>query len=222
LSTLLSTGRIWVGVAREVIHDPLQSPNHLVESADAIPGEGLHILLQGEDSRALLIIDPIDLSHHVVITRIDVPTDLIEMPNEVLREGALGVEVISEEEFTNNFARNPLEKRNKLSEGSASMAWDNRGGQLSVVGVVLINEPELLGVLKVPNSNVPILCETGRGPGELAVLVATSLHIRFDSLSDLAHEGANVLYRELSRRGVAVNSCLTLNCFLLRQLSHLL
>jgi hypothetical protein len=144
------------------------------------------------------------------------------MPNEVLREGALGVEVISEEEFTNNFARNPLEKRNKLSEGSASMAWDNRGGQLSVVGVVLINEPELLGVLKVPNSNVPILCETGRGPGELAVLVATSLHIRFDSLSDLAHEGANVLYRELSRRGVAVNSCLTLNCFLLRQLSHLL
>jgi hypothetical protein len=54
------------------------------------------------------------------------------------------------------------------------------------------------------------------------MLVSVSLDVRLDSLSDLDHEGANILHRELSRRGLAVNSCLTLNRFLLRQLSHLL
>jgi hypothetical protein len=54
------------------------------------------------------------------------------------------------------------------------------------------------------------------------MLVSVPLDVRFDSLSDLGHQRANVLNRELSRRGLAVNSCLTLNRFLLRQLSHLL
>jgi hypothetical protein len=77
-------------------------------------------------------------------------------------------------------------------------------------------------VLKVSDPNVPVLSEAGSCARELAMLVSVPLYVRFDSLSDLGHEGSNILNRVLSRRGLAVNSCLTLNRFLLRQLSHLL
>jgi hypothetical protein len=66
------------------------------------------------------------------------------MPNKVLRESALSVEVIGEEEFTNDLAGDPFKEGNKLPERSTSVAWDHRWGELRVVGVVLINEPELL------------------------------------------------------------------------------
>jgi hypothetical protein len=142
--------------------------------------------------------------------------------NEVLREGALGVEVIGKEEFANDLTRNSLEERNELTEGATPVARDNSRRKLGVECVVLINVPKLLRVLKVPYPYVAVLRKPGSGSGEFAVFIAISFNIRFDPLTDLGHEGANIRNRELSRRGLAVNRCLALNRFLLRQLSHLL
>jgi hypothetical protein len=66
------------------------------------------------------------------------------MPNKVLRESALSVEVIGEEEFANDLAGDPFKERDDLTERAAAMAWNYRWDKVRVVGVVLINEPELL------------------------------------------------------------------------------
>ena len=99
-----------------------------------------------------------------------------------------------------------------------SVTRDDRRAQLRSVCVALINVPELLRVLKVPYSYVPVPDETGRGSGYLAILIAISFDIRFDTISDLCHEGTNIINGELSHRHLALNRFL----FLLRQLLHLL
>jgi hypothetical protein len=136
--------------------------------------------------------------------------------NEVLRERTLSVQVISEKEFTNNLARDSLEEWDELTEGAASVAWDDGWSKLGIKGVVLIYVPELFRVLKVPYPYVAVFCELRSGAAELAVLVAIPLYVSFDPLTDLRHQGTNIFHRQLSHR------CLVLSCFLLRQLSHLL
>jgi hypothetical protein len=54
---------------------------------------------------------------------------------------ALCVEVISEEKLPNNPTAQTLKERNELSKRTASMTRDNCRSELTVIGVVLVQEP---------------------------------------------------------------------------------